>query len=69
MRSDLVDLLLFEHHRTAAAILVSDTGEQKDAVWLPLSQVEITPTPSRSGGGGEVTVTGPEWLLHDKGLL
>jgi len=38
MRSDLVDLLLFEHHRTAAAILVSDTGEQKDAVWLPLSQ-------------------------------
>jgi hypothetical protein len=68
MRSDLVDLLLFEHHRTAAAILVSDTGEAKDAVWLPLSQIEITPTPSRSGGS-EVTVTGPEWLLHDKGLL
>jgi hypothetical protein len=68
MRSDLVDLLLFEHHRTAAAILVSDTGEAKDAVWLPLSQIEITPTPSRSGGS-EVTVTAPEWLATERGLV
>jgi hypothetical protein len=68
MRSDLVDLLLFEHHRTAAAVLVSDDGEAKSAVWLPLSQVEITPTPSRSGGS-EVTVTVPEWLATERGLV
>ena len=68
MRSDLVDLLLFEHHRTAAAILVSDTGEAKDAVWLPLSQIEITPTPSHASGS-EVTVTVPEWLATERGLV
>jgi hypothetical protein len=68
MRSDLVDLLLFEHHRTAAAVLVSDTGEQKDAVWLPLSQIEIKPAPSHSGGS-EVIVTVPEWLATERGLV
>lgn len=68
MRSDLTDLLLFEHHRTAAAVLVSDTGEEKDAVWLPLSQVEIEPKPSRPGGR-EVIVTLPAWLAEQRGLV
>lgn len=68
MRSDLVDLLLFEHHRTGAAVLVSDTGEEKDAVWLPLSQVEIEPKPGKPGGR-EVMVTLPQWLATDKGLV
>jgi len=68
MRSDLVDLLLFEHHRTAAAILVSDTGEEKDAVWLPLSQVEIEAKPGRPGGR-EVIVTMPQWLAEQRGLV
>jgi hypothetical protein len=68
MRSDLVDLLLFEHHRTAAAVLVSDTGEERKAVWLPLSQVEIEPKPGKPGGR-EVMVTGPTWLMTEKGLI
>lgn len=68
MRSDLVDLLLFEHHRTGAAVLVSDTGMEKDAIWLPLSQVEIEATPSHSGGR-EVTVTMPQWLAEQKELV
>ncbi len=68
MRSDLVDLLLFEHHRTAAAVLVSDDGEEKSAVWLPLSQVEIEAKPGRPGGR-EVLVTLPQWLATDKGLV
>jgi hypothetical protein len=68
MRSDLVDLLLFEHHRTAAAVLVSDDGEEKSAVWLPLSQVEIEAKPVKVGGN-EIMLTGPEWLLNQKGLL
>lgn len=68
MRSDLVDLLLFEHHRTAAAVLVSDDGEEKSAVWLPLSQVEIEAKPAKAGGR-EIILTGPEWLLNQKGLL
>lgn len=68
MRSDLVDLLLFEHHRTVAAVLVSDTGLEKDAVWLPLSQVEIEPSPSHAQGR-EVTVTLPQWLAQEKELI
>jgi hypothetical protein len=68
MRSDLTDLLLFEHHRTAAAILVSDTGEEKKAVWLPLSQVEIEPKPGKPGGR-EVIVTLPQWLAQQKELI
>lgn len=68
MRSDLVDLLLFEHHRTAAAVLVSDDGEERSAVWLPLSQVEIEAKPAKAGGR-EVMVTLPEWLASNKGLI
>ena len=68
MRSDLVDLLLFEHHCTAAAVLVSDTGEEAKAVWLPLSQVEIEAKPGRPGGR-EVIVTMPQWLAEEKRLV
>ncbi len=68
MRSDLVDLLLFEHHRTAAAVLVSDTGEEAHGVWLPLSQVEIEAKPGRPGGN-EIMVTLPEWLAQQRGLI
>ena len=65
MHPILVDLILFEHHRTPAAVLVSDTGEEKRAVWLPLSQVEIEPAPSHSGGR-EILVTLPVWLAQAK---
>ena len=68
MRSDLTDLLLFEHHRTAAAVLVSDDGEEKSAVWLPLSQVEIEAKPDKPGGR-EVIVTLPLWLAQQKELI
>jgi hypothetical protein len=68
MRSDLVDLLLFEHHRTGAAVLVSDDGEEKSAVWLPLSQVEIEAKPAKVGGN-EVMVTLPTWLAQERGLI
>jgi len=68
MRSDLVDLLLYEHHRTAAAVLVSDDGDESRAVWLPLSQVEIEAKPAKVGGN-EVIVTMPQWLCEQKGLV
>lgn len=68
MRSDLVDLLLFEHHRTDAAVLVSDDGEEKSAVWIPLSQVEIESKPGKPGGR-EVIVTIPQWLAESRGLV
>ena len=65
MRSDLVDVTGRIHAETAQAILFSDTGERKDAVWLPKAQIEIE-TPK---GHVNSTVTMPEWLALDKGLI
>jgi hypothetical protein len=60
----LVDVLVRLHHETDKAILVSDSGEEKDAVWLPRSQIEIEPKKP-----GYIEVTLPEWLAMDKGLI
>jgi hypothetical protein len=63
--SRLVDLELFEHARTDRALLVSETGDKRKAVWLPLSQIEINST----GAEGIHDITLPEWLARDKGLV
>jgi hypothetical protein len=63
-RSNIIDVDLHLHHKTAAAALVSDTADPKDAVWMPLSQIEL------DGEIGETcTVTLPEWLALEKGLI
>lgn len=66
-RSDLVDLTLFIHVETAAAYRVSDTGEDKDGVWVPKSQVEVEEVPGKKGRVAVFTM--PEWLATDKGLV
>jgi hypothetical protein len=48
-------------NRTDKAILVDDG---KVSVWLPLSQVEV-----EEYRDGTYTVTLPEWLAKDKGLI
>ena len=65
-KSELVDVAGCLHHETDKAILFSDTADKKDAVWLPKSQVEFV-----HDGGQErfVTVTLPEWLAKEKGLI
>lgn len=63
-RSDVIDLDVKVHHATELAVLVSETGDKDDAVWLPLSQIEIDTTEN----GAETTVTIPEWLADEKGL-
>jgi hypothetical protein len=78
MKSDLLDLTLVEHHRTEKAVLVSDTGEESKAIWLPLSRVEIEDAKKTVRGmlkNGQVctlplvTVTLPERLAIEKGLV
>lgn len=63
MRSDVIDLELHLHHETDRAVLVSDTGDKADAVWLPKSQVEI------AEWGAHHMVTLPEWLAEERGLV
>lgn len=62
-RSDLLDLELWLHHETAAAVLVSADGERSKAVWLPKSAIEI-----ERRNGGTVLVAVPRNLAIDKGL-
>lgn len=64
MKSNLVDIDVEITARTERAVLVH-TGVKEDAVWLPLSQIEVVP----SGFAGIETVTLPEWLATDKGLI
>lgn len=64
MRSDVIDIDVEVTARTDRAVLVH-TGDKEEAVWLPLSQIEIAP----SGVGGIETVTVPQWLAEEKGLV
>lgn len=61
MRSNLIDCAVQLHHETEKAWLVSDTGERDKAVWIPKSQAEFDEA--------DGTLTLPEWLAKDKGLI
>jgi hypothetical protein len=63
MKSDLIDITMSRHMETPLAVFVSTTGDTKDAVWLPKSQIEI------EHKAGLVIITMPEWLAYDKGLI
>ena len=65
-KREIIDIAGCLHEETEKAILFSDTANKEDAVWLPKSQVEV-----EHDGGQErfVTVTLPEWLAKDKGLI
>jgi hypothetical protein len=67
-RSDLVDLVVVLRFETELAVLVSETGERKDAVWLSKSQVEIAERPRREGRTPLFDLTLPERLAEEKGL-
>ena len=64
MKSNIIDIDVEVSHRTEKAALVH-TGNKDEAVWLPFSQIELHP----SGFGGIETVTLPEWLALEKGLI
>jgi hypothetical protein len=62
--SDLHEVTVQVHHKTAKAILVSDDGDKNKAKWLPLSQCEVEDLKD-----GIAIITAPIWLFRDKGLL
>lgn len=64
MKSDIIEIDVQVLHETEKAVLVTDSVPEK-GVWLPRSKIEIEPT----GIGGIHTVTLPEWLALDKGLI
>lgn len=64
MKSDPVDLDVQVLHETDKAALVTLDVPEK-GVWLPKSKIEL----SETGIAGIMTVTLPEWLALDKGLI
>lgn len=62
-RSDLMDILCERRAETDRAVLIYDGTEP---VWLPKSQVEIDDAPRDDG---LISVTLPEWLAREKGLI
>lgn len=79
MKPSLTDLTLAKHHETARAILVSESGEESKAVWLPVSAVEVEETDKVVVGHNKrgqmvtgipvVKVTLPEWLAIKNKLV
>lgn len=65
-RSDLVDLEVFVRRETDKAWGIDDPDKASNIIWLPKSQCEIEqePAPSKKG-----TLTCPEWLAMEKGLI
>ena len=55
------------HLSTAKAALLSNDGLKKNAIWLPLSQIEMDPSDPKPDD--VVEITGPEWLLQKNGLI
>jgi hypothetical protein len=70
MKSDLIDVTVQMHAETGKAVLISDDGDKSKAVWIPKSQCEIEFDPSMKDLGKWIaTLTLPEWLAKDKGLV
>jgi len=64
MRSNLADIEVRVHRRTEKAVLVSNDGDSKNAVWIPKSQCEIAHT-----RGDVFTLTAEQSLLEEKELV
>lgn len=64
MEPTIIDLDGAIEARTEKAVLFH-TGDKSEAVWLPKSQIEICETAIR----GIFTVSMPEWLATNKGLI
>lgn len=66
--SDLVDLSGIKLGETEKAIKVrfyGTPGEDYKDVWLPKSQIEEEPMQTKDG----VTITMPQWLAEEKGIV
>lgn len=59
----LCDIAAELRHETPAAYLICDGGKP---VWVPKSQCEVE---GPEVGSNLVTVTMPEWLAKEKGLI
>ena len=63
MGKKMIDICVEIKGTTDKAFFVSDGG---NSVWLPKSQIECS---EDIEVGKTITITAPEWLVYDKGLI
>ena len=61
----LVDLQVVILRSSERAVLVEPLTTGREAAWVPLSMVELSP--NEDGRSHQMTI--PEWLANDKALL
>ena len=61
---ELVDLCAIVRHKTERAVLIVHALE-KAPVWIPLAHAELIPNED----GRTHTVTIPQWLAEEKGIV
>ena len=67
-RSTLCDVEVYIHRETDKAWFVSGDGDESIGVWVPKSQAEFEPDKhAKEDRAGTLTL--PEWLAIDKGLI
>ena len=67
MKSDPIDVPVYKHRETNMSVLVSKYGAESNAVWIPKSQCEIDRV--EDFRLWRWTLTLPEWLAEDNGLI
>lgn len=65
-RSDLQDIEVQLRRETAKAWGVADPNNEGALIWLPKSQCELD---LGEGPNKMSTLTAPEWLLKERGLI
>lgn len=60
-----IELMMVLHRRGGDTVLVSDTGDVKRAVTLPMGQIKV----EMARAPGFVLVTMPERMAREKGLV
>jgi hypothetical protein len=67
-KSESYEFIGVVHRSTDRAMKISESGEEKEAVWLRISEIEVAPGP-RIKGVAWSKITVPEWLAIEKGLV
>jgi len=62
---ETVELSLQCHAETGKAMLLSDDGDEKNAIWIPKSQIVALPTETSGIGTYEIK----EWIAKKNGMI
>jgi hypothetical protein len=65
MGSNMIEFVMKIHRETEKAFLLSDDGDEKKAIWLPKSQVNVL----EEMADEHVRIEVPEWLAQKQNLI